>query len=178
MHSGLGKPFDRRSSALKGWCFKVPLVMFPFLAYLAIHSYTDIKEQRTSNKVNLIALIVLVVLSCPENIKPVITALLWCLVIGLILEKLGVWMPGDTRMFSICGGYTALLGVPVALYAAVVLIGYAVVGIFLLGVNKQLGMPNLLAVIHPVLRDKGVRFPGAPLLAASSLLSLGVIIWK
>ena len=149
-------------------------VIAVFLPYLAAHTYTDIKQRRTSNKVNLFALLVLLYLAYP-NIVQLITVLLYCLATGLFLERLGVWMPGDTRMFAICGGYVSLLKVPAALYIGATMLVYTAIGAVLLARRKMLGRPNLLAVFQPALREEGVWFPGAVMITLSSL---GVIVWK
>lgn len=152
-------------------------IFYCFLPYLVFHTYTDFKDFKTYNKINLTALIALIYFS-RGNYKLVITALLFSLVSGLYLERLGVWAPGDTRMFSICAGYVSLLGVPMGLYVGTTMVGYAITSIILLAAKKQLGIPNPMAILQPLLRDKGVHFPGAPLIAASSIISWGVTVWK
>lgn len=144
-----------------------------FVLYLAVHVYTDVRSRRTDNRVNFLALAVLLVAAYPHLGRP-LTVLLYCLVVGLFLERLGVWLPGDTRMFAVCGGYTALFGVPPALYAGFVMLGYVMISAVLLVCNRLMGLPSLLAVFHPGLRSEGVQFPGAVLMALSSLGVLAV----
>ncbi|MCL6559952.1 MAG: hypothetical protein K6U74_14395 [Firmicutes bacterium] len=142
------------------------------VVYLAVHTYQDHKSRKTSNKVNLLALVALACLAYPDIAK-IATGLLFCLVVGLFFERLGVWLPGDTRMFAICGGYVSLFGAPVSVYVITTMLFYVIFSAFILAGKKMFYRPSLLALFQPAMR-KGVWFPGAALISVSSL---GVIAW-
>ncbi|WP_018086936.1 hypothetical protein [Desulfurispora thermophila] len=151
---------------------------YVLIPYLLVHSYTDIKTARTSNIVNMMALLAMIYLG-RNNLKPVMLALLFCLIVGLMLEKVKVWCPGDTRMFAIAGGYMTLLGVPLWVYLVSFFGCYLALSVLLLAANGQLKINNytLYSAFNPRLREKGIQFPGAPLISLVAMLSWGVARW-